>query len=401
MKRNISLWMGLAAIALLPALAQTPAPTTGKIHGHATNPSGAPQSVGSVSLSTDGGHSSKFTFPLDANGDYKGEASPGTYTVVFRQPDTPPDKMVDSFDNVKIVAGQDVIQDIDMSRKAFIDKLPADVQKQLADMKKHNSEALKANEIIKQVNADIKTAVQDFKDADAAAATARTTLGAAAAKADIEAKTAEIKAAKYTEVESMMTKDTPLKPDAAILWAQLGQAQTGLKEYDPALANFKKALDLEAALEASGKKADPSIQGTAQSGIGEIYARTGKVQEAADAYDAAVKINPSQGALYLTNETKIFYSTNQTDASVVSADKAIALDPNSAILYYLKASGLVGKSTQDPKTSKLIAPPGCLEAYQKYLQLDPNGAYATDVKSIIASFNQTIDNSYKAPKKKS
>ena len=120
-----------------------------------------------------------------------------------------------------------------------------------------------------------------------------------------------------------------------------------------------------------------------------------------DAYDAAVKINPSQGALYLTNETKIFYSTNQTDASVVSADKAIALDPNSAILYYLKASGLVGKSTQDPKTSKLIAPPGCLEAYQKYLQLDPNGAYATDVKSIIASFNQTIDNSYKAPKKKS
>jgi tetratricopeptide (TPR) repeat protein len=401
MKRNLSLWMGLLAIGLLPALAQTPAPTTGKIHGTVTNPSGAPQSVGSVSLSTDGGRTSKYTFPVDANGGYKGDANPGTYTVVFRQPDTPPDKMVDSFDNVKIVAGQDVAQDVDMSRKAFIDKLPKEQQDKLAEMKKHNSEALKTNEIIKQVNADIKTVVQDFKDADAAAATAKSTLGAAAAKADIDAKAAEIKTAKYTEVESLMTKDTPLKPDAAVLWAELGQAQTGLKEYDPALASYKKAIDLEAAIEAAGKKADPSIQGTAQSGIGEIYARTGKVQEATDAYDAAVKINPSQGALYLTNETKIFYSTNQTDASVVAADKAIALDPNAAILYYLKASGLVGKSTQDPKTNKLIAPPGCLEAYQKYLQLAPDGTYAADVKSIIASFNQTIDNSYKAPKKKS
>src|ERR1700678_1214360 len=112
MKRNLSLWMGLLAIGLLPALAQTPAPTTGKIHGTVTNPSGAPQSVGSVSLSTDGGRTSKYTFPVDANGGYKGDANPGTYPVVFRQPDTPPDKMVDSFDNVKIVAGQDVAQDV-------------------------------------------------------------------------------------------------------------------------------------------------------------------------------------------------------------------------------------------------------------------------------------------------
>jgi tetratricopeptide (TPR) repeat protein len=366
-----------------------------------TNPSGAPQSVGSVSLSTDSGHTSKYTFPVDANGDYKGDASPGTYMVVFRQPDTPPDKMVDSFDNVKIVAGQDVLQDIDMSRKAFIDKLPKEEQDKLAEMKKHNSEALKANAVIKQVNADIQTVAQDIKDADAAPVTAKNTLGAAAAKADIDAKVAEIRTAKYTEVESLMTKDTALKADASILWAELGQAQTGLKEYDPALVSFKKAIDLEAALQVAGKKTNPAVQGLAEAGMGEIYARTGKVQEATDAYDAAVKVNPSQGAFYLTNETKIFYSTGQTDAQVAAADKAIALDPNSAILYYLKANGLVGKTTQDPKTNKLVAPPGCLEAYQKYLQLAPDGPYASDVKSILASFNQTIDNTYKAPKKKS
>jgi tetratricopeptide (TPR) repeat protein len=401
MKRTLSLSIGLLAFAVLPALAQTPAPNTGKIHGHVTNPSGAPQSVGSVSLSTDEGRSSKYTFPVDANGDYKGDANPGTYTVVFRQPDTPPDKMVDSFDNVKIVAGQDVNQDIDMSRKAFIDKLPKEQQDKLAEMKKHNSEALKANQIIKQVNADIQTVAQDIKDADAAAATAKNTLGAAAAKADLDAKAAEIKTAKYTEVEKLMTTDTALKPDASILFAELGQAQTGLKEYDPALVNFKKALDLENALQAAGKKTNSAVQGLCQAGIGEIYARTGKVQEAMDAYDAAVKVNPSQGAFYLTNETKIFYSTSQADAQVAAADKAIALDPNAAILYYLKGNGLVQKTTMDPKTNKLVAPAGCLEAYQKYLQLAPDGPYAADVKGILAGFSQTIDNTYKAPKKKS
>ena len=401
MKRTLSLCIGLLAFAVLPALAQTPAPNTGKIHGHVTNPSGAPQSVGSVSLSTDEGRSSKYTFPVDANGDYKGDANPGTYTVVFRQPDTPPDKMVDSFDNVKIVAGQDVNQDIDMSRKAFIDKLPKEQQDKLAEMKKHNSEALKANQIIKQVNADIQTVAQDIKDADAAAATAKNTLGAAAAKADLDAKAAEIKTAKYTEVEKLMTTDTALKPDASILFAELGQAQTGLKEYDPALVNFKKALDLENALQAAGKKTNSAVQGLCQAGIGEIYARTGKVQEAMDAYDAAVKVNPSQGAFYLTNETKIFYSTSQADAQVAAADKAIALDPNAAILYYLKGNGLVQKTTMDPKTNKLVAPAGCLEAYQKYLQLAPDGPYAADVKGILAGFSQTIDNTYKAPKKKS
>jgi hypothetical protein len=88
---------------------------------------------------------------------------------------------------------------------------------------------------------------------------------------------------------------------------------------------------------------------------------------------------------------------------VAAADKAIAVDPTQALLYYLKANGLVGKTTQDEKTKKLVPPPGCLEAYQKYLQLAPDGPYAADVKAILASFNQTIDNTYKAdkPKKKS
>jgi len=404
MKRTISLLAGLLAFALLPALAQTPAAApaqtpapagpTGKIHGHVTNPTGASQTVGSVNLSSDGGHTTKYTFQVSPGGDYSGEAAPGTYMLLFRQPDTPPDKMVDSFDGIKIVAGQDVLQDVDMSRKEFVDKLPPEQQKQLEELRKKNSEAMKANEVIKNLNADLHVASQDVKDADAAHATAVQTLGSGAAKADIDAKETEIKTAKYTEIETLMTRDTAARPDASVLWAQLGLAQVGLKKYDDAETTFKKVLELEAA----SKKPSLDIQGLAQSGLGEVYARTGKQQQAADAYDAAAKVNPTKGGFYLKNEAVIFFQTNQPDAQVAAADKAIALDPNQPVLYYLKGNGLVGKTTMDDKTKKLVPPPGCLEAYQKYLQLAPEGLYAGEVKGILAGFDQKIDNTFKAAK---
>jgi tetratricopeptide (TPR) repeat protein len=394
MKRTISLWLGLLAFAVLPVLAQTPTGPTGKIHGHVTNPTGASTGSGTVSLSTDGGKNSKYTFQVSSTGDYSGEAAPGTYTVVFRQLDTPPDKMVDAFDNVKVVAGQDILQDIDMSRKEFVDKLSPEQKKQLEDLKKHNSEAMKANEVIKVLNADLKVVNQDFKDADAADATAAQALGAGASKADLTAKENEIKTAKYTDIETLMLKDSAAKPDEPILWARLGQAQLGLKKYDEAETIYKKVLELEAA----SKKPSPDVQGLADSGLGEIYARTGKVPEAQTAYDSAAKINPSLAGFYLRNEAVIFFQVNNADAQVAAADAAIQVDPTQAMLYYLKGNGLVQKTTIDPKTNKLTAPPGCLEAYQKYLELAPTGPYAAEVKGIMAGFDQKIANSYQAPK---
>jgi hypothetical protein len=96
MKRTISLWLGLLAFALVPVLAQTPAAPaikgpTGSIHGTITGPEGAPRTSGSVSLSTDDGHTNKFTFQVSSSGDYEGTAAPGTYKVVYRAADTPPD----------------------------------------------------------------------------------------------------------------------------------------------------------------------------------------------------------------------------------------------------------------------------------------------------------------------
>lgn len=409
MKRSHSFWFSfpaaaaVLAFAALPALAQMPAlATNGKIHGTITNPTGAPQSNGNVSLSSDGGHTSKYTFPVGSDGSYSGsDIVPGTYLAIYRQPDTPPDKMVDSFPDVKIVAGEDTTQDFDMSRKEFIDKLPAEEQKQLEDLRKHNSEASKANAVIKAVNTDLKAVTQDIKDADLASATAAQQLGASASRADVDAKAAEIKSQKYGEVETLMKKDitalqeSGAKVDGSVLLAQLGQAQVGLKKYDDAEDSFKKAL----ATQATQPKPNIAIQGMSNAGLGEVYARAGKVPEANAAFDEAAKVNPTQAGFYLRNEAVIFFQTNNADAQVAAANEALKADPNQAVLYYIIGQGLVQKATVDPKTQKIVLPPGCADAYEKYLELAPTGPYAADAKGILESAGAKVGSTYKAGKK--
>src|SRR5208337_3926717 len=102
------------------------------------------------------------------------------YRLIYRSPGLSQDQQTDSIDNVKIAAGQDTLQDIDMSRQAYIEKLSSEEKQHLEDLRKKNADAMKANEVIKNLNADIRQYAQDLKDADNAAALASAQLGAGA-----------------------------------------------------------------------------------------------------------------------------------------------------------------------------------------------------------------------------
>jgi tetratricopeptide (TPR) repeat protein len=314
--------------------------------------------------------------------------------VVYRAPNTPPDKMVDFIRGVKLVVGQDVLQDLDMSRQEFVDKMPAEEKKQLEELKKANAEALKANQVINTLNSDLKTVNQDIKDAELAHSTAAKELGAGSTASAVEAKATEIRTAKYNEIETLMTRDTTVKPEEAILWADLARAQVGLKKYDEAEVTYKKAI----ALESASKKPKPEVLGVANAGLGEVYARTGKVPEANAAFDEAAKTDAARAPFYLRNESVIFFQEHNGPAQVAAADEAIKIDPTQALLYYIKGQGLIQNATIDPKTSRIVLPADCTDAYQKYLQLAPTGPYATEVAGILSQAGQKVDSNYKAPK---
>ncbi len=237
--------------------------------------------------------------------------------------------------------------------------------------------------------------------------------------AAVVAARAATKEKRYADAEALMLKVTSSKPDLVIPWMELGLAQLGLKKYPEAENSFKIALGIDAhAVKAShsddfyqqsndpgdvapnatrqsrntmggtvttGQARPPEVLGAAYAGLGEIYIHDGKVSDAQTAFDTAVRSNPAQAALYLGNETIFFFQAGNADAQLAAAEKAIAVDPKRAMLYYFKAQALTSKATVDPQTQKLVLPPGCVEAYRKYLELDPNGQFASDAKGILAS----------------
>jgi len=152
-------------------------------------------------------------------------------------------------------------------------------------------------------------------------------------------------------------------------------------------------------LDSQSKKPNPEVEAGASNALGEVLANEGKATEAQAAYDSAAKLNPASAAMYFTNEAIIMDRAGQVDGTVAAADKAIAADPTKPVPYYLKGKALINKATVDQKTGKIIAPPGCADAYQKYLELAPDGPFAPEVKSVLQEMGETIKSNYKAGKK--
>ena len=363
--RKTKFWLAslLAAALIVAAAPSLRAQDTGKIHGHVQDPLGIAITGVQVTLSTDGGQTAKYTFTTDANGDYKGDGiAPGSYTATVFNSDK---KMIDQFRDVKITAGADTLQDFDMSRPDYIAKMSPEQRKQYEAVKAKNAEVSKENVQIKNLNADLTKA-----------------------RADNESKN-------YADADALMTRDTLARPDEALLWVELGKAQYGEKKLDDAITSLKKAITLDAAL----KKPRPDVEASAYDTLGEILAVQGKIPDSQAAYESAVKLDPKNAAMYYGNETIMMDRAGNIDATVAAADKAIAADPTKPIPYYLKGKALINRATVDPKTQKIVAPPGCAEAYQKYLELAPNGQFAADAKAVLAEMGTTVESKYRAGRK--
>jgi tetratricopeptide (TPR) repeat protein len=236
-----------------------------------------------------------------------------------------------------------------------------------------------ANRDASAVNADLQIVSLDFQAADNARVTAAQNLGAAAGPADVDEMTSEIENAKLAEIETLMTKDASTDPNEPILWIALARAETGLKNYLDAETNFKKALDL--AMKEDSPR--PQVIAAAQAGLGEVYALTLMVDDANSAFAAAAKADPSNAKRYLRNQAIIFYNARNFPAQIDAADTAIKSDPNQALLYFIKAQGLAEDARVDPETNKLVLPPGCADAYRKYLELAPTGPHAAQVTAFL------------------
>ena len=361
--------------------------TTAQIHGKVTNAAGVPLTHGEVKLTTEKTVEPKnrkypFSFPIDATGNFAGkDIAAGDYIAVVFADDKTPD-----YQNVVLKAGDDKTIDFDMTRAEYLKGMSAEDRKSLEEYKKRNAAVSAENSKIADINATLKQARLDEKNG----------------KAD--------------DAVTALTALTLQKGDESIIWASLGEAQLAsadaafaaaraaktstsdpaiVQKYNDSAASYQKAIDLNA----TAKKPNPETVSASYLNMGGALAKAGKLQEASASYENAVKALPSSAGAAYYNEAATFFNAGKLDEAAAAADKAIAADPKRPESYYIKAQSLIPKATMDPKTNKFVAPPGCIEAYQQYLELDPNGKHAAEVKELLTGLGQPVKNSFKAGKK--
>lgn len=185
----------------------------------------------------------------------------------------------------------------------------------------------------------------------------------------MQAGQAALTARNFDQAVSLFTEVTAMDPMNEGAWAQLGfcYAQTG--KNDLAVPALEKAVAL-----------NPSYGGYHQN-LAIAYAKSGKMDEALAELASAVQADPPNAGRYYMYTGLLLAQEKKTEPAVAAYDKAIAVDPNLADAYYFKGLTLMDQAQQSD--GKLTAPAGTVEAFKKYLQLQPNGPRAASAREAL------------------
>jgi tetratricopeptide (TPR) repeat protein len=127
-----------------------------------------------------------------------------------------------------------------------------------------------------------------------------------------------------------------------------------------------------------------------------------KIPEATVELNKAIALDPTQAGKCYYNLGAVLTNTGQTDAALEAFKKAIEADPTYADAYYQYGIALMSKVTFGAD-GKMIAAPGTADAFNKYLQLAPDGPNAQAAKDMLGSLGAVIDTGFskkQTPKKK-
>lgn len=180
----------------------------------------------------------------------------------------------------------------------------------------------------------------------------------------------------------------------------LGNSQLQLGKYDEAVDSYQKGIEAAEAMTTVDPKnpiTDPAKKkaGEAQmlTNQGNAYLKLHKNAEATADFTKAASMDPNPGVAYW-NLCATQYNTGNVEGALDACDKAIAADPNRADAYFIKGSLLIAGSKTDAN-GKVTAPPGTAEALNKYLELQPDGPHANDVKQMLAYIGSKVETTYK------
>jgi tetratricopeptide (TPR) repeat protein len=376
-------WVRAALLVAAAALAVIAPPRAaaqmdGSLSGNIVDVAGKPWVDMTVDAVSDQG--AKLTTKTDKDGHYSfHQLRAGVYSVTVELP--APNKPYE-FAQVKVASGE--TPNINANFKDILAKQGAAAAEQV---KKQEEDKQKFTGMKQHFDAGIADLTQ--------AQTAKTDL--AKAQPDqrdaLKAQVTDLSGKAITELEAAKAGAPEKDQNLHLIWARLGDAYDLANRPDDAANAYRQAIAL---------KPTPGYYNN----LGGILGRNSKIDEAMAAYQKSAELDPPNAAQAYRNAGITLYNVGKMKEAVEPLKKATELDPKSAQAWYLLGASLVGAMEYKQKGDKMevIVQPGTVEAYQKAVELDPNGTYGQQAKQGLEALAQIapgIDTKTKSTKKKS
>lgn len=370
----------VAALALVAA--PRAAAQTGTISGQIMDINAKPWVGLTVQATSEQG--AKSTAKTDNDGKYTiSNLRPGIYMVIIAA-FPPPNEKQQPYDMAKVRVEGGGEAKADANFKDIIAKQP-----QAAEQQKKNEEAKAKFEGMKAHFNAGNTILDQEKAAKAELQNAKADQRDAAKQKLMDLSDQAVKEYKAAQ-ESAGEKDT----NVHLLWAKLGEAYDTAGRNDEAAQAYQQAITTK-----------PDVPGY-YNNLGNVLARAGKIDEAKAAYTKSAELDPPNAATAWRNFGISLYNANRLGDAVEPLQKSAELDPKNPQTWYLLGASLVYKMTIKRVGDKQVPEfaPGTIEAYQKAIELDPNGTYGAQAKAGLEQLQQMapgIDLKVSTKKKKS
>jgi tetratricopeptide (TPR) repeat protein len=335
----------------------------GSLSGNVLDVTGKPWVDMVIDASSDQG--AKLTTKTDKDGNYAfHNLRAGVYSVTVELP--APNKPYE-FAQVHVSSGAETSK-VNVNFKEVMSKQGAAAveaqKKQEADkqkfqgMKQHFDAGIALLAQVNQAKTDLGKAPADQRDAMKAQAT------------DLAGKA-------VTELEAAKSAAPEKDPNLNLIWARLGDAYDAAGRMDDAANAYRQAVVL---------KPTPGYYNN----LGGILGRSGKIDDAMAAYQKSAELDPANAAQAYRNAGITLYNVGKMKEAVEPLKKATELDPKSAQAWYLLGASLVGAMDYKKVGDKMevVVQPGTVEAYQKAVDLDPNGVYGQQAKQGLEALAQ-------------
>jgi tetratricopeptide (TPR) repeat protein len=203
-----------------------------------------------------------------------------------------------------------------------------------------------------------------------------------------------LQAKQYPAAVDGFVKAAEIDAKQHVVWGQLAEAYMGMaSQQTGAEHDATVAKGLEAYQKAIELKPDDAAY---HNNYALALAKARKFDEAQAELTKAAGIDPPNAGRYFYNLGAVLVNIGQIEAAGEAFKKAIEADPNYADAQYQYGVYLISKAQTTPE-GQVIPVPGTREAFEKYLQLRPDGQFAESAKGMLATMGQKVQTEYGTP----